>query len=291
MELLDPEPELRDEARPNRGVYLLPSLFTVGTLVCGYLAILATLKGAQALSSHSGNSYAFFDDAAIKIAWAFVFDALDGRIARLTNAASNFGKEFDSLADIIAFGIAPALLAYAWGIEAIHTGYGAPLVLIYTQRAGWLVGFAFLICGAVRLARFNIDRGATADRRYFVGLPIPAAAGMVAAVVHWGKYPVEHWIYGFVWLLIVAAAAYLMISKVRYYSFKVMDLRKKRSHLVIILMGLIVWAIWAYSEPVLLTLATVYFLSGPVMRLIWKFRPRPPASKTESVHSREVHVT
>ena len=283
--------EVRDEARQNRGVYILPSLFTVGTLVCGYLAILSTMKGAQALASGSGNSFLFFDDAAVKIGWAIVFDGLDGRIARLTNSASNFGKEFDSLADIIAFGIAPALLAYAWGIQAIHSGYGEMLVLIYTQRAGWLVGFAFLICGAARLARFNIDRGATADRRYFVGLPIPAAAGVVAAIVHWGKQPIEHWLYGLMWLVVVAAAAYLMISKVRYYSFKAMDLRKKRSHLVIILMGLTIWAIWAYSEPVLGTLATGYFLSGPAMRLIGRFRPHPPAPKTENAPGREVQVT
>jgi len=291
LELPSRGPEVRNEARQNRGVYILPSLFTVGTLVCGYLAILATLKGAQALASGAGNNFLFFDDAAVKIGWAIVFDGLDGRIARLTNSTSNFGKEFDSLADIIAFGIAPALLAYAWGIEAIHSGYGERLVLIYTQRAGWLVGFAFLICGAARLARFNIDRGATADRRYFVGLPIPAAAGVVAAVVHWAKQPIERWPYGFIWLVVVAAAAYLMVSRVRYYSFKAMDLRKKRSHLVIILIGLTVWAVWAYSEPVLLTLATVYFLSGPVMRLIWRFRPHPPASKEEGAPRREVQVT
>lgn len=291
MESPNRGPEVTATARPNRGVYLLPSLFTVGTLVCGYLAILSTLKGAQALASGAGTSHLFFDDAAVKIGWAVVFDGLDGRIARLTNAASNFGKEFDSLADIIAFGIAPALLAYAWGIEAIHSGYGERLILIYTQRAGWLVGFAFLICGAARLARFNIDRGATADRRYFVGLPIPAAAGVVAAVVHWEKQPIEYWFYGFLWLVVVAAAGYLMVSRVRYYSFKAMDLRKKRSHLVIILMGLTVWAIWAYSEPVLFTLATVYFLSGPVMRVVWRFRSHPPGPKTESAPRREVQAT
>ncbi|MGH9355468.1 MAG: CDP-diacylglycerol--serine O-phosphatidyltransferase [Terriglobia bacterium] len=284
-------PEVRAEARQNRGVYLLPSLFTVGTLVCGYLAILSTLKGAQAAAAGAGNPSFFFDDAAVKILWAIVFDGLDGRIARLTNAVSNFGKEFDSLADIIAFGIAPALLAYAWGIEAIHSGYGEQLILIYTQRAGWLVGFAFLICGAARLARFNIDRGAGADRRYFVGLPIPAAAGVVAAVVHWEKQPVERWLFGFFWLVVVAAAAYLMVSRVRYYSFKSMDLGRKRSHLVIILMGIAVWAIWAYSEPALFTLATVYFLSGPVMRIISRFRPHPPAPKIESAPGHEVRAT
>ena len=291
MEFPNQRPEVRAEARQNRGVYLLPSLFTVGTLVCGYLAILSTLKGAQALAAGAGNPSFFFDDAAVKILWAIVFDGLDGRIARLTNATSNFGKEFDSLADIIAFGIAPALLAYAWGIEAIHSGYGEQLILIYTQRAGWLVGFAFLICGAARLARFNIDRGASADRRYFVGLPIPAAAGVVAAVVHWEKQPVEHWLFGLFWLVVVAAAAYLMVSKVRYYSFKSMDLGRKRSHLVIILMGIAVWAIWAYSEPALFTLATVYFLSGPVMRVISRFRAHPPAPKTERTPRHEVRAT
>lgn len=286
-----PNPEIFESKPPRRGIYVLPSLFTIGTLICGYIAILSTLRGAEMLAAGmgAGAARAAFDDAAVKIGWAIVFDGLDGRIARLTNSASNFGKEFDSLADVITFGIAPAFLAYSWGIQAIPLDYGQTLVH-YIEKAGWLVGFAFLICGAARLARFNIDRGSTSDRRFFVGLPIPAGAGVVAAIVHWEKYPVHDWIYGIVWLVIVAGAAYLMVSRVRYYSFKNIDLRKKHSYLLIILLGLIVWAIWAYSEPVLLAIAMVYFLHGPVMRLFSRPRSHPPSHKPESAEGREVHA-
>lgn len=290
--LVPPVRRSKSEVRQRRGIYILPSLFTIGTLICGYIAILSTLRGAEMLSSGlgAGAALAAFDDAAKKIGWAIVFDGLDGRIARLTNTSSNFGREFDSLADVITFGIAPAFLAYAWGVQAIHPGHGSHVVS-YIARAGWLVGFAFLICGAARLARFNIDRGASADRRFFVGLPIPAGAGVIAAVVHWAKYPIEEWIFGVVWLAIVAFAAYLMVSRVRYYSFKVVNLRKKHSYLMIIIIGLVVWAIWEYSEYVLLVLAMVYFLHGPVMRLISKSRSHPPSQKTESAPGREVRVT
>lgn len=280
------------EARRRRGIYILPSLFTIGTLICGYIAILSTLRGAQMLAAGmgSGAALAAFDDAARKIGWAIVFDGLDGRIARLTHSTSNFGREFDSLADVITFGIAPAFLAYTWGIQAIDPGYGRHLVH-YITEAGWLVGFAFVICGAARLARFNIDHGATVDRRFFIGLPIPAGAGVVAAIVHWEKFPIENWIFGIVWLVIVTATAFLMVSRVRYYSFKALNLRKKRSYLMIIFIGLVVWAIWSYSEPVLLALALIYFLHGPVMRLVSRSRSYPPAQKTESTMEREVHVT
>jgi CDP-diacylglycerol---serine O-phosphatidyltransferase len=281
-----------EEQPQRRGVYFLPSLFTVGTLICGYVAILSTLKGAQLLAAGAGrgSAWASFDQAARMIGWAIVFDGLDGMIARLTHSASNFGREFDSLADVITFGIAPAFLAYSWGVQAVYSAY-AQHAVFYIERAGWLVGFAFLICGAARLARFNIDRGASADRKYFIGLPIPGGAGLIAAIIHWAKYPIESWIYSVFWLAIVAVAASLMVSRVRYFSFKGVDLRKKHSYLFIIVLGLVVWAIWSYSEPVLLTLAVVYFLSGPALRLINKTHSRPPSPQTRESPGREVHVT
>ncbi len=272
----------------RRGVYVLPSLFTIGTLICGYVAILSTLRGAQLLASGGGASTAF-DEAARMIGWAIVFDGLDGRIARLTNSTSNFGREFDSLADVITFGVAPAFLAYSWGFQAVYSFSGHHLVF-YTEKIGWLVGFAFVICGAARLARFNIDKASSVDRRYFIGLPIPAAAGALAAVVHWAKFPIRDEFYCIVWLVIVGFAAYLMVSRVRYFSFKAIDLRKKHSYLFIIVLGLIVWAIWAYSEPVLLALAFVYFLSGPVLRLVNRSRSHPPSPKAQESPGREVHA-
>jgi CDP-diacylglycerol---serine O-phosphatidyltransferase len=276
----------------RRGVYVLPSLFTIGTLICGYVAILSTLRGAELLATGAVGvgAPAAFDTAARLIGWAIVFDGLDGRIARLTNSTSNFGREFDSLADVITFGVAPAFLAYSWGVQAVHPAYAHNLIF-YIQKVGWVVGFAFLICGATRLARFNIDRGATGDRKYFVGLPIPAGAGVVAAVVHWAKEPIESAALSILWVAIVAVTAYLMVSRVRYFSFKTVDLRKKHSYVFIIVLGLIIWAIWAYSEPVLLGLAFVYFLSGPFLRLINRSHPHSPPQRTQESPGREVHVT
>jgi CDP-diacylglycerol--serine O-phosphatidyltransferase len=269
----------------RRGIYILPSLFTVGTLVCGYFAILSTLKGTQMLAAGIGTALSLvpFDNAAKAIGWAVLFDGLDGRIARLTNSTSDFGREFDSLADVITFGIAPAFLAYAWGVRSLEEVYGTQLVQ-HLRQIGWIITFTFVICGAARLARFNIDSSkGSSDRRYFIGLPIPAAAGVVAALVHWAKYPVNEWTFGIVWLGIIAVLGFLMVSRLRYPSFKTLDLRRRRPYVAIILIGLIVWAIWAFSEPVLLTIALTYCLSGPVARLTSRFRPHPPAP--EEVHA------
>jgi CDP-diacylglycerol--serine O-phosphatidyltransferase len=231
----------------------------------------------------AGLSLAAFDTAAKAIGWAILFDGLDGRIARLTNSTSDFGREFDSLADVITFGVAPAFLAYAWGVRALDEVYGTQLVQ-HLRQVGWIVTFAYVICGAARLARFNIDTvKPSSDRRHFIGLPIPAAAGVIASLVHWAKYPVNDWVFGIAWLGIIAVLAPLMVSRVRYYSFKAVDLRRRRPYVAIIVLGLVVWAIWAFSEQVLVTLALTYLLSGPIARLTSRFRPHPPAP--EEVHA------
>ncbi|MFB3921205.1 MAG: CDP-diacylglycerol--serine O-phosphatidyltransferase [Terriglobia bacterium] len=279
MDTPDPKPKPPKRGPFRRGIYILPSLFTVGTLICGYFAILSILKGTQMLAAGIGVtlSMVHFDSAAKAIGWAVLFDGLDGRIARLTNSTSDFGREFDSLADVVTFGIAPAFLAYAWGVRSLEEVYGS-LLVEHLRSAGWIVTFAFVICGAARLARFNIDSVKPAgDRRYFIGLPIPAAAGVVAALVHWAKYPINEWVFGIVWLGIVGALAVLMVSRVRYYSFKALDLRRRRPYVAIIVIGIVVWAIWTYSEIALLTLALTYGLSGPIGRLASKLRPPPPA--------------
>ena len=286
MEPPSQPPQLENNRRGiRRGVYLLPSLFTVGTLVCGYFAILSTLRGAQMVAAGVGTGLALmaFDNASKAIGWAILFDGLDGRIARLTNTASPFGREFDSLADVVAFGLAPAVLAYVWGVRSVDALAGTQLIQHLPQVA-WLITFAYVICGAARLARFNIDTlKPTTDRRFFVGLPIPAAAGVVAAVVHWQKQPVSTWAVAAGWLVAVGILAFLMVSRMRYYSFKTLDLRKRRSYLVLILIGLIIWGVFFYSEPVLLTLALTYALSGILLRISSKFRPHPPAP--EEVHA------
>ncbi|HEV2351766.1 MAG TPA: CDP-diacylglycerol--serine O-phosphatidyltransferase [Terriglobia bacterium] len=266
--------------RFKRGIYILPSLFTVGSLVCGYIAILATLK-ATGMDAEQGRFA--FDTAAKAIGWAVLFDGFDGRIARLTNSSSDFGREFDSLADVITFGVAPAFLAFAWGVRPVEEVFGTQLVQ-HLRDAGWVVTFAFLICGAARLARFNVDTGKPAsDRKHFVGLPIPAAAGVIAALIHCIKWPVNDWVWSPIWLTIVGVLGFLMVSKMRYPSFKSIDLRRRRPYVAIILIGIVIYAIWTYSEPVLLALALVYAFSGPVSKFVSKIRPNPPTP--QEVHA------
>jgi CDP-diacylglycerol---serine O-phosphatidyltransferase len=277
----------REKGRLHGGFYVLPSLFTVGTLICGYLAILSTLKGATAMlagGAAADLSRFAFDNASKAIGWAFVLDGFDGRVARLTNSTSDFGREFDSLADVIAFGVAPALLAFAWGIRPVEETVG-PLWREHLTTIGWIITFGFVICGAARLARFNIQSvRPTVDRRHFVGLPIPAAAGVVAAVVHCRKYAIHDWNYGIAWLVLIAALSFLMVSRVRYYSFKTLDLRRARPYALVILIGIACYIIYLYSEYILLAGAVGYMLSGPTARLLSRHRPAPPAP-------REVHAS
>jgi CDP-diacylglycerol--serine O-phosphatidyltransferase len=243
----------------RRGIYILPTLFTIGTIFCGFYAIVNTMKGD-------------FDLAAIAIGLAVVFDGLDGRIARLTNSCSQFGIQIDSLADVITFGMAPAVLAYIWGLKSI-----APDLHSYAkhvQQIGWIVCFAFLICGAMRLARFNIQSVRpqaspvnSSSKKYFVGMPIPAGAGLIAAVVHFIPEPIDHWTFGALWNILVGFLAFLMISTIRYPSFKHIDLRSRRSYVNVSLLAILVALIYLYSQLVLLALAIVYASSGFVTKL------------------------
>jgi CDP-diacylglycerol--serine O-phosphatidyltransferase len=246
----------------RRGVYLLPSLLTVGNLLCGYYAVLATYKGgAQEL-----------DHAAIAIGIAILFDSLDGRVARITNSNSEFGKQLDSLADMISFGVAPAFLSYVWGLQTITQSVGLPH---HTVQIGWLVTLAFVICCAWRLARFNIQGMMPASgMRYFVGMPCPAAAAQVAAVVHFAKTPLDDWRWSFAWLVGIAVLAALMASRLRFYSFKDLHWQMPQPSLVVVLMALLIGAVVWYSEEVLLLLATFYTLSGLVLWLARTLRHR-----------------
>ena len=292
---MEPQPPKPIERRGiRRGIYVLPSLFTVGTLVCGYYALLSTQHAGELLAAAaaatldskatlSALAVAALDNASKAIGWAIVFDGLDGRIARLTNTASPFGRELDSLADVTTFGVAPAVLAYVWGVRGLGELASAPHLQNIRDLA-WILTSAYVICGASRLARFNIDTvKPTSDRRFFVGMPIPAGAGFVAAVVHFYKQPLVAWQSSLAWMLIVGILGYLMVSRMRYWSFKTHNLRKRRSYLGIIVIGLIIGGIWFYSEPVLLTLGVTYALSGIVLRIISKIRPHPPAP--EEVHA------
>jgi len=253
--------------RLRRGVYLLPSAMTVANLLCGYYAILATLRG----------SLVDLDNAAKAIGFAILFDTLDGRIARLTGTHSEFGKQLDSLADVVSFGIAPAFLAFAWGVRGLLGSGATEAASVYDF--GWLVTFGFVICCAWRLARFNVHGMADHASKYFVGLPTPAAAGMVAATVHALKVPLDDWRHSLLWMALIAALAALMAGTVRYYSFKNIPWGRRYPSLTVVVLGLLAVAILRFSEPVLLLMAGTYVLSGATFELVrlvryrWVSRP------------------
>jgi len=273
--------------RQRKGMYLLPSLFTTANIAAGYYAISQIIQGTVAEPWH-------FDFAAKAIGFAVAFDGLDGRIARMTNTSSEFGRELDSLADVITFGLAPALLAWRWGFHALppmaNMDWRTKLV-----QLGVIVSFVFLMAGASRLARFNIQvnpqrsNPGRPGKKYFVGMPIPAGAGVIAAFVHfWSGEPIEIWWLALFWLLLVAACSFLMVSTWRFYNFKDINLRHRRPFRLIILIGALLAGIWFFSGPVLFAIAILYMLSGVFWRLIYVLhRPgNPPPSYKEAAELR-----
>ncbi len=248
--------------RLRRGVYLLSSAFTVANLLCGYYAIMATLEGGVA----------DFDSAAIAIGVAWIFDSVDGRVARATGTESAFGREFDSLADVISFGIAPAVLAYAWGVRAMAAA-NAPEALRLTQL-GWVIGFFYLGCCAWRLARFNIQGMAPGSNRFFAGLPTPAAAGTIAATVHFFKNPISDARFSVLWLVWLVALGALMSSTVRHYSFKDIQWTRRRPSLAVILIAVLFVAVLKFSGPTLLLVSGIYALHGVVAHFARLLRHR-----------------
>jgi CDP-diacylglycerol--serine O-phosphatidyltransferase len=286
---VDPTPP---ERRFRRAAYALPTLFTAGNLFLGYLSILKSFEGAMLAKSGVLGYNAHFELAAIAIGVAMFLDGLDGRIARLTNTVSVFGRELDSLADVITFGVAPAVLAFTWGVTFVN-GHLPGLVQDHLHRAGYFLAFLFLLCGAARLARFNIQERPVPknpgrpDRKYFVGLPIPAAAATIAAVTYAaGSAPLQWWGYSVAWLSLLALLSLLMVSTWRYRSFKDFNLLRPRSPRSVVVLGSLIYLIWNYSQPVLLVMAVTYVGSGIVIRiggiLRRLFRSRPPRPEQEA---------
>ena len=266
--LIDPR---SPDRRPRRAAYALPTLFTAGNVFLGFYALLAVFQGAVLMASDVTAAALQFKFAAIAIGAAVFFDGLDGRIARMTNTTSDFGREMDSLADVITFGIAPAAMAFTWGVFFVPVSYGP--ILEHLRNAGYFLAFLYLLCGAMRLARFNIQANpipknpGRPDRKYFVGLPIPAAAGMVASIVYAAEgYPLESWILSIAWLALIGLLGFLMVSTWRYPSFKDLQLTRPRSPLTIILFATLIYAIWKFSQPVLLGMGIAYVGSGIVIR-------------------------
>lgn len=275
-------PNRREDDRPRgrqrKGMYLLPSLFTTANIAAGFYAILQTTHASLTEPWH-------MDFAAKAIGFAVLFDGLDGRIARMTRTESEFGKELDSLADVITFGVAPALLAWMWGFRLLPFTMRPDLRLKIVQL-GAVACFAFLMAGASRLARFNITKNPQPSnpgrpgKKYFVGMPIPAGAGVIAAVVHFTDgVPVTSWYTAISWILMVVVVGYLMVSTWRFYSFKDIDFRSRHPFRLIILIAVLIALIWQFSGPMLFSLALLYMASGILWRLQWIFRrkPSPPA--------------
>ena len=281
--LVDPR---SPDRRPRRAAYALPTLFTSGNVFLGFYALIEIFQGAMAQSAGSAASHLHFQTAAVCIGIAVFFDGLDGRIARMTNTTSDFGREMDSLADVITFGIAPAVLAFAWGIQFVESPIDA-IPLDQLRRAGYFLSFLYLLCGAARLARFNIQKNPVPknpgrpDRKYFVGLPIPSAAAMVAAVVYaCNSAPLQSWIASVAWLSLLALLSFLMVSTWRYPSFKDLTLTRPRSPMTVVVLGSIIYLVWNFSQPALLAMAVCYVGSGIVVRiggiLRRRFRSHPP---------------
>ncbi len=227
-------------------MFLLPSAFTLGNLFCGYACVVYAMRGE-------------FETAAPFIGFAIVLDMLDGRIARMTGTATEFGLQFDSLADVVSFGVAPAILMFTWGL--------APL-----GRLGWAAGFVYVTAAAVRLARFNIQH--VSDKRYFVGMPSPAAAAVLASTVY--AFPAGIRFYGEAMpvLTIVLVPAFLMVSTIRFRAYKTFNLQARRSPAVLILLALALAAIVTHPREVLIVLAYTYLASAFIGMAVTRVRRR-----------------
>ena len=233
----------------RRGVYVLPNLFTTGNLFCGFYAI---------ISAQAGN----FSAACIAVFVAMILDGLDGRVARMTNTMSKFGEQYDSLADVVTFGVTPAMVAFSWALQDLG-------------KVGWMVAFIYAACGALRLARFNAQIEVT-DSRYFTGLAIPAAAalviGMIWSLSDFGLDGDSIWV-GLLTAIVTAAAGVLMVSNIKYHSFKKIDL-KGRVHFVFAIAMVLVFAVIFTDPPrVLMLMFLAYAAHGPVMAL-WQMRQK-----------------
>lgn len=276
----------------RKGLYLIPSLFTAANIGMGFYSVMASLRGFQILGSANPDvaaAAAHFDSAAVTIGWALLFDMLDGRIARLTKTTTEIGIQLDSIADVVTFGIAPAVLAYVWGYGASLTE-GSDL-----HRLAWFLSFMFLMCGAFRLARFNVQASRPriiaegtpkVDKKNFVGLPIPVAGGLIAAIVHFSPVPLTYFgperarIYSGLLMVLVGLLSLMMVSTLRFSSFKTVGTRV-RSMRTIILALAVGMLIFLYSQYVLLAIVVTYILHGLIARVAAVFWRRGDSAEAK----------
>jgi CDP-diacylglycerol--serine O-phosphatidyltransferase len=260
----------------KKGLYVIPTLFTAANVAMGFWAVLSSIRGFQAISVNPDAAAHYFNQGAIAIGLAILFDTMDGRVARATRTATEIGVQFDSLADVLTFGIAPTALLFGWAIAPTFTentfGYGLGIFLL----------FAFLMCGAFRLARFNLQamrpqkliEGATkVDKKAFVGLPIPPAGGLIAALVHFAPQPLSFYgnraahYYSYALMALVGALSILMVSTIRYTSAK-SKADGRRSFFTVLGIAAIAALTWFYSQYMLLILASAYVAHGVVWWLM-----------------------
>jgi CDP-diacylglycerol--serine O-phosphatidyltransferase len=274
-----------DHERPNpprrglrKGLYLIPSLFTAANIGMGFFSVMASLRGFQLLGSATpdlAGAALQFDNAAVAIGWALLFDMVDGRIARMTKTTTEIGIQLDSIADVVTFGLAPAVLAYVWGYGASLTE-GTDL-----HRLAWGLSFMYLMCGAFRLARFNVQASRPrilaegtpkVDKKNYVGLPIPVAGGLIAALVHFSPLPLTYFgperarIYSGLLMVLVGLLSLMMVSTLRFSSFKTVGtrVRSMRTIILVLAVGLL---IFLYSQYVLLGIVLSYILYGLISRV------------------------
>ena len=235
--------------RFRRGVFLLPSLMTVGNLFCGYACVVYSTRGD-------------FDTAAVFIGIAMVLDTLDGFLARLTNSTSAFGVELDSLADVVSFGLAPAILAFTWGLWPLG-------------RLGWAAGFVYVTAAAMRLARFNIQTGSTTDKRYFAGLPSPAAGGVIASTVYMYPWGLQDPRLAFLALPMVLVPGLLMVSTIRFRRIKAIDVGWRRSYIALFIGAVGIALIASHPRIALVVIAYTYILWAVGSFIVTRLRRRP----------------
>lgn len=280
--------------RIHRGMYVLPSLFTACSIGAGFYSIIETIKAVSGV----GLPAAHLDWAAMAILFAIPFDALDGRIARMTNTVSEFGRELDSLADAITFGVAPSLLALIWGFHFLPDEMNAQLRQ-NLMHAGAFICFLYLVAGVSRLARFNISKDpkprnpGRPGRKYFVGMPIPAAAGLLAATVHlcWG-YPITFQWLAPIWLVTVGLAGFLMVSTWRFWSGKELNFSSRQPFQLLLIVLIVVILVGYFSRGSLFVLSLLYMFSGIWARAAysWSRRRRHGAGQTSEPAAEAVQI-
>jgi len=273
--------ETHDSRPPHRGLkkglYVIPTLFTAANVAMGFLAVMFSIRGYHASFGDPQGAASYFNAAALAIGLAILFDTIDGRVARATRTATEIGVQFDSLADVLTFGIAPTALVYAWSFGGIYADGSL------AHNVGTFLLFAYLMCGAFRLARFNLqatrpvklEEGATkVDKKNFVGLPIPPAGGLLASIIHFSPLPLSFYgaesgqYYGYALMALIAVLGILMVSKIRYSSMKTAGAGPQGILLVVLIAGLAMF-VYFYSRYALLAISGIYVLHGLIW---WVFR-------------------